>query len=154
MKIAEALTRRGALDNDIKALRARIQMAARYVEGEEPAEDAADLLARARELLEEHGNLVAAINKSNTLIRLDDGMSLTDALALRSRLLKEIGLLNWVADEASPAKGMYQARRRTELAEKTDLPVAALRGEADRLASQVRDLDGRIQRVNWAEDLQ
>ena len=59
-----------------------------------------------------------------------------------------------VADAAAGADQRGWARQmRSELRYITDLPVADLRQEADRLAQQYRVLDTRLQEANWATEL-
>jgi hypothetical protein len=49
--------------------------------------------------------------------------------------------------------GSWGRQLRSELREITDVPVAALRQEADDLAKQHREIDLRIQAANWATEL-
>jgi hypothetical protein len=160
MKISEALAERAELDKRILQLKARIKTSARYVEGEEPAEDPAELLEEAQVLLNRREVLVARINHRNAVTFIenpgvDAHMSLTEALAFRDRLNAQRNLLNEVADSASPQSDGYygRSRRRSELPEKTGLPVKELRASADKLAKAHRELDARIQHSNWSTDL-
>jgi hypothetical protein len=157
MKLAEALAERADLDKKIAQLRERAKSAARYAEGEEPPESAFQLMTDTRTLLAHRMELIRRINLTNAETRLDRGdghvISMTGALALRDFLNAERNLLNEVADEASPGRDPYSRRRRTELAEKTDLPVAILRTEADNLSRRFRELDTQIQQANWNTEL-
>jgi hypothetical protein len=155
MKIAEALSEKADLDKRIKQLLARIRNSARYTQDEGSVEDPAELLAQARALMEHRENLVRRINLTNagvTFMHQHEMITVTQALALRERLNAERNLLNEAADAAMPERSMY-GRRRTELPEKTDLPVRELRAEADKIARQHRELDALIQQSNWAADL-
>lgn len=157
MKIAEALAERGDLEKKLKAVTTRARSAARYLEGEESPEDAAELLDDALDLITRRAELVFQINMTNARTEISVGgemMSLTEALAHRARLSEEVSLLHSIADEASPGRDPYsRGRRRTELPEKTDLPVRELRTRADRLSKQHRELDTLIQQANWSTDL-
>lgn len=156
MKLAEALTLRGAQDKKIRELRVRLQNSARYLEGEEPSENAGELLSETRRLIADQAVLVARINKTNaeTFLGNGSGITLTEALARRAMLSAEIGLLNEIADAASPGRDPYTRRRRTtELPEKTNLPVPSLRAEADGLSRTHRELDAQIQQLNWVAEL-
>ncbi|MFB7383780.1 DIP1984 family protein, partial [Kitasatospora purpeofusca] len=53
MKLAEALAQRAAAVRRVEQLRVRVVGSARYQEGEEPAENAAEVLAQAGEVLDE-----------------------------------------------------------------------------------------------------
>ncbi|RIJ52076.1 hypothetical protein DZG00_06405, partial [Clavibacter lycopersici] len=105
MRLAEALMERSDLQRRIESLRSRIQASARYQEGEDPAEDAAALLAEAGEEIDRLAELVTRINLTNTAARLDDGTPLTAALARRDALRTRHGILTSAADAASGRGG-------------------------------------------------
>ncbi|WP_280365526.1 DIP1984 family protein, partial [Nocardia abscessus] len=86
MKLAEALALRADSARRIEQLRARIVSNARFQEGEEPAENAAALLAEAGEVLEDYEKLIRRINRTNAAARIGDDGTLTDALARRDAL--------------------------------------------------------------------
>jgi hypothetical protein len=158
MKLAEGLAERSDLDKKITALTQRILNSARYAEGETPVESPGDMLVILREMLSQRQALISRINLVNakTTVRDPGGIevTLTEALARRERLNAERVLLNKIADAASPSPDPYgRGRRRMELAEKTDLPVTAIRDQADRQAREHRELDTVIQRANWDTEL-
>lgn len=154
MKIAEALAERAELAKKLRSTRMRIEASARFHEGEEPLENAPTLIAEARAMIKRQMALVSSVNRANMLTELEPGLTITMALARRDMLSQEIELLNSSADKAGPSMDPYsRARRRTELLEKTDIPVTELRREADELSKERRELDTRIQQANWATDL-
>jgi hypothetical protein len=152
MKLAEALALRADAARRVEQLRARIAASARYQEGETPAEDAGALLAEAGEVLGELESLIRRINRTNAATVVE-GETLTDALARRDVLRLRHGL---VISAASAAGGDGQRgfrQLRSELKMLAALPVAELRGQADDLARQTREVDTLIQRTNWEADL-
>lgn len=158
MKLAEALAERSDLDKKIAQMRDRAKVAARYLEGEEPPESSFILIQDTRELLARRMDLVRRINLTNAETRLVRGdghvITMTAALALREFILAERTLLTDVCNEASPGKDQFLGRRRkTELPERTDLPVSHLRVEADNLGRTFRELDSEIQQANWNTEL-
>lgn len=154
LKIAEALAERAGLDKKIRSLLERAKAAARYAEGEEPLESATELLNEARDAIKRQAQLVAAINLTNAATELEPDVTLTAALAKRAALTAEAAAINAIAVEATGGgRDIYRLRRRTELPEKTDLPVRELRAEADRIAAEHRALDVQIQQANWQVDL-
>jgi len=164
MKIAEALSERAELDKMIAQRVHRLKAFARYAEGEEPAEDPAQLLEEILQAMNHREILIAQVNHRNaaTYIEHPDPelngvrMSITEALAFRDRLNAQRNLLNEVADEAGAvgSSGFYgRARRRNELPERTSLPVRELRAFADRTARAHRELDVRIKQSNWDTNL-
>ncbi len=153
MKLAEALALRGEAQKRLEQLRARIVSSARFQEGEEPAEDASALLSEAQEVLDELVALIAQINVTNSSNSLPDGTTLTAALAKRDVLRLQHGLLSEVADAASGQGRRAPRQMRSELRQIAALDVPELRGAADDVARELRELDSRIQQRNWEIDL-
>jgi hypothetical protein len=154
VKVAEALALRGDAARRLEQLRARAQANARFQEGESPAEDAGQLLAEADRVLEELEGLIRRINRTNAATALDEQMTLTDAIARRDVLRMRHALYTAVADAASGKTGPGMVRQmRSELRYVSAVPVSELRAAADRIAREHRELDVRIQQVNWEADL-
>jgi len=154
MKLAEALSLRADSARRVEQLRARIVGSARFQEGEEPAEDAAALLAEAGQVLDEFEALVRRINHTNAATTIGSGGTLTDALARRDTLRLRHSVVTAAADAAAGKNQPGYARQlRSELKMLSALPVAQLRTEADGLARELRELDVRIQQANWEADL-
>ncbi|MFC6022486.1 DIP1984 family protein [Plantactinospora solaniradicis] len=153
MKLAEALADRAAASRRVEQLRTRIVSNARYQEGESPAEDPAQLLAEVGEALDELESLIRRINLTNAAVAVGDG-TLTDALARRDVLRMRHAVVTAAADAAAGRDQRGVGRQlRSELKMLAALPVAELRGQADVLAREIRELDVRIQRTNWEADL-
>ncbi|MFJ4872565.1 DIP1984 family protein [Streptomyces sp. NPDC088757] len=154
MKLAEALAERAEATRRVEQLRARIVDNARHQEGEKPAEDAAGLLAEAGEVLEDLESLIRRINRTNATVRTGPESTLTDALARRDVLRLRHSVVTAAADAAA-GKGErgYGRQLRSELLMLSALPVAELRGQADMLAREIREVDVLIQRTNWEVDL-
>lgn len=154
MKLAEALTARADLQRRIEQLRARITANARYQEGEEPAEDAAALIAEADTALEQLRQLIRRINATNSRLDLGADGTMTDALAARDVLRLQHSLLADAAAAASGANDQFLRQMRSELRQISALPVGELRSRADEVARALRELDNRIQQANWSNDLE
>lgn len=153
MKLAEALALRADAVRRVDQLRARIVGSARYQEGEEPAEDAAALLAESGEVLSELEVLISRINRTNAIASTVSGFTLTEALARRDVLRMRHSVLIAAADAAAGKHGTAARQLRSELKMLSDLSVAELHGQADRLARDIREVDVDIQRANWEADL-
>jgi hypothetical protein len=154
MKLAEALALRSDASKRFEQLRSRAQANARYQEGEAPAENAAELVAEADRVLEELEDLISRINRTNAATRLDEDMTVTDAIARRDVLRLRHALYTSVADAASGKSGPGMARQmRSELRYVSAVTVSELRTAADEAAKQHRELDVRIQQANWETDL-
>ena len=156
MKLAEALLLRADRNRTLEQLRQRIQVSARYQEGEDPPEDARDLVASASTVLDELEGLIRNINRTNSGTVMGDGRTMTDALAERDVLRLRYSVLKVSADAASGAQQQvgYMRATRSELKLMSDLDVKNLRQEASDVARRARELDARIQEVNWTTELQ
>jgi hypothetical protein len=154
VKLAEALSLRADATRLIEQLRTRIVANARFQEGEEPAEDAQTLLAEAGMVLDELEDLIRRINRTNAATQIGPEDTITDALARRDVLRARHSVVTAAADAAVGRSQAGMARQlRSELKMLPALPLAQLRGQADDLARQIRELDVRIQQSNWEFDL-
>lgn len=156
MKLAEALLPRADRNRTLEQLKQRIQVSARYQEGEKPPEDARDLVAAASSVLDELEALIRTINRTNSGTTMPDGRTVTDALAERDVLRLRYSLLKVSADAASGAVHQHAGFMRTtrsELKYLRALDVKGLRAQAADLARRYRELDTQIQRVNWTTEL-
>ncbi len=152
VKLAEALALRADATRRLEQLRARVGASARFQEGETPAEDAAALLIEAGEVLGELESLIRRINRTNAATRIEGG-TLTDALARRDVLRLRHKLISSAADAAAGEGQRGFRQLRSELKMIAALPVAELRGQADDIARQLREVDTLIQQTNWEVDL-
>jgi hypothetical protein len=161
MKLAEALAARSDAMKAVEQLRARVQANARFQEGDEPTEDATAMLAELDRVFTQLEDLIRRINRTNASARLEDGSTLTDALArrdvLRMRHATWTRAANAVSgvDDGGPRMGAVVAFRhlRSELRTLPALAVPELRATIDELAREHRQLDVAIQRTNWQVDL-
>jgi hypothetical protein len=155
MKLAEALLLRADRNRTYEQLRGRIQSSARYQEGERPPENAKELVSAALSVLDELETLIRSVNRTNSTTLMPDGRTVSDALAERDVLRLRYSLLTGAAEAASGASqraGLIRATR-SELKYVTSLNVKDLRNQASDIARQTRELDGKIQQVNWTADL-
>ena len=150
MLLAEALIERADAQRRLADLRQRIAANALVQEGEEPAEDPNALLDEAARLIDRVQELLVAVNATNSATRLPDGTTVTEALAQRDALSLRARLLVDAAKAAANRTGRYGLK---EIRDVAVLDVADLRGRADALVAGRRELDVRLQRVNWATEL-
>jgi len=156
MKLAEALLLRADRNRTLEQLKQRIQVSARYQEGEKPPENARDLVVAASAVLDELEVLIRTINRTNSGTVMADGRTVTDALAERDVLRLRYSMLKVSAEAASGAQqnvGFMRATR-SELKYMRALDVKGLREQASDIARRARELDARIQQVNWTTELQ
>lgn len=145
MKLAEALSIRADLQKRVAQLKERIKESAKVQEGDEPCDNVEEL----DDVLVQLEDLVYRINITNVQI-VQDGDSLTrliakrDVLSMRVKALKEV--VNYVAANETRFG-------RNELKYVRTIDIKVLRKEADTYAKQYRELDLKIQSLNWTVDL-
>jgi hypothetical protein len=150
----EALAERASKKKQLEQVAARAAAVARFQEGEQPAENAEELLEKGRQLIGELRELARKINRTNCATELDPGFTLTDALALRDGYAAQFRLVTGVADAGAGSRGLgWDRQLRSELQQVSAVQVADLRAEADQIAESRRRLDVRIQQAGWVTEL-
>ena len=149
MKLAEALSERSDIRSRISQLQGRLEMNARVQEGEKPAEDPEALLAELNGLCARLEELIRRINLTNAQT-LSDGETLTALLARRDVLNLQIETMRGFLREASAltSRGM-----RSEIKILSTVNVQQYRAKTDALSKALRELDVRIQGLNWTTEL-
>ena len=149
MKLAEALILRADLDTRMEELRARLTANALVQEGEQPAEDPAELLSELEQTAEELCRLIYSINLTNASV-FKDGRSITELLARREVLSRRISVMQSFLDTASR---QVMRGSRMEVKVHSTVPVPELRKKTDELSRELRKLDTSIQALNWQTEL-
>lgn len=150
MKLAEALAERSDRQKRIEEIRSRVSGLTRVQEDEPPAEDPGELLAETDRIHRRLLELICAINRTNARTAFDKDRTISDAIAERDVLAKRRDFLSDVAGSASPRWDRYS---KSEVRYVMTVPVGKLRAEADQLAKRFRELDLRIQELNWKTEL-
>ena len=150
MKIAEALAERSDCQNRIEDLKKRLVRSARIQEGEQPAEDPAELLADVNRTFTRLLDLVRSINRTNARTTFNEQQTIADAIAERDAIGKRRDLLAGVAEAASTRQDRYS---KSEVKFMATVPVSELQKEIDALSKRFRELDTKIQELNWKTDL-
>lgn len=94
--------------------------------------------------------LIRRINRTNSVATLQNGVTLTDALATRDVLLKRRGVYAELANAAGIGQERYS---RSEVKFKSTVNVSEIQGQVDTLSREYRELDSRLQEANWAIEL-
>ena len=150
MKLAEALAERSDCQNRIEELRKRLVRSARVQEGEKPVEETTELLAEAERTFARQLELVSAINRTNSNTAFDNARSISDAIAERDVVGKRRDFLAGIADAASTRQDRYS---KSEVRFIATVSVTKLQEEVDQLAKRYRELDTRLQELNWKTEL-
>ncbi|MGA2728453.1 MAG: DIP1984 family protein [Terracidiphilus sp.] len=150
MKLAEALAERSDCQKRLEEIKNRLAGSARIQEGEEPAEDPSELLSETHGIYVRLLELISAINRTNSRTRFDNERTISDVIAERDLIGKRRDFLSGVAGSASSRWDRYS---KSEVRYVMTVPVGELRSEADRLSKRYRELDLRIQELNWKTEL-
>ena len=135
MKLAEALSLRADLQKRVNELKVRFKDSAKVQEGDTPAEDLAALIYRI------NATNMRTVHEGETVTRL---MARKDVLAMRVQLMKEV-LSHVVEGDARYGRNEIKTVRVVD--------VPDLRRRTDAAARELRELDMKIQALNWSVDL-
>jgi hypothetical protein len=150
MKLAEALLLRADCQKRMEQLKSRLIGSAKLQEGEVPPENPQKLLAEVEAVADQLMDLIRRINRTNSTTTFVEGSTLADALAERDVLLLRRGIYNDLATFASVRQDRIT---RSEVKYISAVDVAETRKRADELSKNYRELDARIQELNWKTEL-
>lgn len=119
-------------------------------EGDQPAENPAELIAQLEAVAGELVDLIKRINRTNSVTAFEGGRTISEVLAERDVLAMRRKLYSGLAGAATVQQDRYM---RTEVKYVSTLDVAENRKRADALAREHRELDARIQALNWSTEL-
>lgn len=149
MLLAEALAKRAEAQDRLNRVQERLVEGALIQEGDTSPEDPAELLQEAAALMQEIETLVRRINHTNAQTPFE-GATLTDAIARRDATLRAKHLYQQVAEAGAGRQARYS---RSEVRYVPTVDVKALRTMADDAAKTYRELDTKIQQLNWSTEL-
>ena len=150
MKLAEALILRADLQRQIAQTSFRMGQNVLIQEGDEPAEDVTEMLAQYNRMMSELEELIIKINRTNSRTAFEDGY-LADALTRRDRLKAKISAYRELYHQATSTTGMRYSRSEIRYVRCVD--TAMLQKKIDEMSKEYRELDTRIQGMNWTVDL-
>jgi hypothetical protein len=150
MKLAEALASRSDCQNRIEEMKKRLIRSARAQEGDQPAEDTTELLTEADRIFARLLELVSAINRTNSKTSFDNERTISDAIAERDVVGKRRDFLAAIAEAGSTRQDRYS---KSEVRFVATVSVGKLQTEVDQLSKKYRELDTRLQELNWKAEL-
>ena len=148
MKLAEALSVRADLQKKVGQLKNRMKDSAKTQEGDKPVEDVAALSHELDSVLDKLEDLIFRINKTNMMADCG-GENLTRLIARRDVLAMRVSLMREVLNHATGSE-RFSAN---EIKYVRNIDVNEFRKQTDGYARQLRELDLKIQRLNWTIDL-
>lgn len=150
MKLAEALVNRADSQKKIAQLKQRLERIVKVQEGETPAEDPQALIGELERTLAEQTDWIRKINATNAFTPFDNEFSISDALAERDRIMQHRRLLSDILEEAAIKQDRFS---RSEVKYQRTVDVVRIQAQVDALSKSYRELDFRIQAMNWATDV-
>lgn len=150
MRLAEALILRADKKKRIEQLKQRLIRNAKIQEGEKPAENPETLIEELERITQEFTVLIQRINRTNIVTEIEKGMNLSDAIATRDVLVLKQSIYR---DLATAATVTQDIRTKSEIKFKGTVKVSEIQERADQLAKARRELDTRIQEMNWRTEL-
>ena len=150
MKLAEALAQRCDCEARLEELEKRIVRNARVQEGEQPGEEPQVLLDEVDRIALRLMELVQTINRTDCQTSFDEGTTIADAIAERDVLGRKRDLLMAVGDAAATR---HDRRTKSEVRFVAAIPVGKIQRQVDQLAKRYREIDMKIQELNWKTEV-
>ncbi len=149
MKLAEALSIRADLQKKVEQLKERINDSSKVQEGDTPTENVDELFGELQETLSALEDIIFRINATNMQV-VHDGESITKLIARRDVLSMRVSIMKGVLGHVTDNGDRFS---RNEIKYVRTVDVKELRKKADSYAKQLRELDLKIQQLNWMFDL-
>ena len=152
MLLAEALLRKAVLKKEIEALEQRMCESARVPQDEEPVDDYLVLLGSFREKIAELDDMSLRILTTNSSTAFKEGETISQAIIRRDSLKRVVSMYNKLLSAASGSggRGFYSSR---DVKYKRVVDMDKARADMDNAAMQYRDLDVKLQQLNWNTEL-
>ncbi|MFC4689919.1 DIP1984 family protein [Dokdonia genika] len=142
MKLAEGLLLRADLLKKIEHLQNRIRPVLIVSNKNKPQEDPDALLAQLRQAIEDLQAIVVRINKTNNDTVVEGEGTLMEALAKRDAL-------KMLAEKLRNIRSASQIHNSGDLNLKSTIDIKKLQIEMDQTGRAFRELDSKIQELNW-----
>lgn len=150
MKLAEALSRRADLQKRISQLRERLKESSKVQEGDEPTENCDNLLVELDENLAQLKILIDRINYTNMRTTDAGGSTIAELISQKDVANIKVSILRDVVEHATTTQERYG---RNEIKYVKTIDVAALRQKTGELSQELRELDMKIQSLNWTVEV-
>ena len=149
MKLATALSERASLQVRLNELQIRLNANAKVQEGDVPAENPVELIVEKDRILDELENLVTRINLTNSRTECD-GVTITELISKRDRMKKDVNIMRSFLNNASSKIDRYS---KTEILIKSTVDIAEYQKKLDVISKELRQIDEKIQELNWTTEL-
>lgn len=150
MKLAEALAERANIQTRLKQLATRAQSAARIQEGDEVVVDPEELNTEVERLWVLLYEYITRINATNASTTCEDERTIADLIAQRDMAALRH---RHYRDLAEAGMARHDRYSHSEVKFVATVDVLDLHRRADAAAKEYRELDTRLQQINWTVDL-
>jgi len=150
MKLAEALIERAEIQKKNGQLISRIKDNTKIQEGELPYEKPEELIAEYEENMARFLELVQRINETNCKTPFAEKGSIADAIALRDYLGSKIKAYREFYESATIKMDRYS---HNEIKFIRCIDAKELQNQIDKLSKEYREIDTKLQSINWTVDL-
>lgn len=149
MKLAEALIERADLQRKIAQIEARMRQNVKVQEGDKPTEYVDELLPQYESLADRLECLIANINRTNSSTPFND-ITLAHAITKRDCLKSKIHAYRELCEAALITQDRYSNK---EIRFVRCVDVVKLQKRIDDMSKAYRELDTKMQGLNWTTDL-
>ncbi|MDQ7918046.1 DIP1984 family protein [Mesonia sp. MT50] len=146
MKLAEGLLLRADLMKKIEHLQNRIRPVLIVSDDKLPQEDPEKLLAQLRNAIQELESIIIRINKTNNETPVEGEGLLMEALAKRDSL-------KTLSEKLRNIRHAAQIYNNGDTNLKTTISIKKLQSEMDQTGRAFREIDSKIQEINWLTEL-
>lgn len=146
MKLAEGLLLRADLIKKIEHLQNRIRPVLIVSDDKSPQEDPVELLAKMRTALHELEDIIVRINNTNNNTQIEGYKSLMEALAKRDAL-------KMLSERLRNIRFSAQVNNSGDANLQATIDIKKLQIEMDETGRAFRELDSKIQEINWQTEL-
>lgn len=146
MKLAEGLLVRADLLKKIEHLQNRIRPVLIVSDDKLPQENPVELLGKLRKAIQDLESIIIRINKTNNDTLVEGEGSLMEALAKRDSL-------KMLSEKLRNIRYAAQVNNSGETNLKATLDIKKLQIEMDQTGRAFRELDSKIQEINWLTEL-
>ena len=150
MKLAEALIERAELQKLNKQLLSRIKDNILLQEGDSPAEDPEELITQYEECMGRLCELIQRINETNSKTLFENGLTIADAIALRDSIDARRTAYQNLYSAATITVSRYSKQ---EIKFVRSVDPKDLQTKINELAKAYRQLDTKLQGLNWTVEL-
>src|SRR5690625_4705324 len=145
-KLAEGLLLRADLIKKIEHLQNRIKPVLIVSDDKKPQEDPNKILAQLRKAIQDLESIIIRINKTNNETHVEGEGSLMEALAKRDSL-------KMLSEKLRNIRYAAQVNNSGDTNLKTTIDIKNLQAEMDQTGRAFRELDSKIQEINWLTEL-